>query len=111
MGWQRNRREQANTVAVGCHWLPIGAHGKEGVDGSSPSEGFAKCPLIASIHQGERTQVMPLSPRRDRARREARTDGEHDRDCSELEEEPRTVARRGEDHQLIASPSNPSSPL
>ena len=31
------------TVAVGCDRLPIGAHGKEGVDGSSPSEGFAKC--------------------------------------------------------------------
>ena len=27
-------------VAVGCHWLPVGAHGKEGVDGSSPSEGL-----------------------------------------------------------------------
>jgi hypothetical protein len=32
-------RKQAKTVAVGCHRLPIGAHGKEGVDGSSPSEG------------------------------------------------------------------------
>jgi len=25
--------------AAGCDHLPIGAHGKEGVDGSSPSEG------------------------------------------------------------------------
>ena len=36
---KRNRRNQAKTVAVGCDRLPIGAHGKEGVDGSSPSEG------------------------------------------------------------------------
>jgi hypothetical protein len=48
------------------------------------------------------------------ARREARTDREHDGDRSALEEEPRSVARRGEDHQLTdspSSPSNPSSPL
>jgi len=38
----RNRYKQAKTVAVGCDWLPKGAHGKEGVDGSSPSEGFEK---------------------------------------------------------------------
>jgi hypothetical protein len=31
---------QAKTVAVGCDRLPMAAHGKEGVDGSSPSEGF-----------------------------------------------------------------------
>lgn len=39
MGTPRKRRNQAKTVAVGCDQLPIGAHGKEGVDGSSPSEG------------------------------------------------------------------------
>jgi hypothetical protein len=39
----RDPQEQAKTVAVGCARLPIGAHGKEGVDGSSPSEGsFSK---------------------------------------------------------------------
>jgi hypothetical protein len=32
------------TVATGCHRLPFGSHGKEGVDGSSPSEGSAKSP-------------------------------------------------------------------
>ena len=41
--WQiesaRKAPKQAETVAMGCYWLPIGAHGKEGVDGSSPSEG------------------------------------------------------------------------
>jgi hypothetical protein len=36
--------EHAKTAAVGCDRSPIGAHGKEGVDGSSPSEGSAKAP-------------------------------------------------------------------
>jgi hypothetical protein len=31
--------EQAKTVAVGCDQSREAAHGKEGVDGSSPSEG------------------------------------------------------------------------
>jgi len=43
-GTARGRLKQAKTVAAGCDQLPIGAHGKEGVDGSSPSEGFAKAP-------------------------------------------------------------------
>src|SRR5207302_7598291 len=34
--------KQSKTVAVGCDQLRGGAHGKEGVDGSSPSEGSAK---------------------------------------------------------------------
>jgi hypothetical protein len=38
------RRKQAKTVAVGCDRLPREVHGKEGVDGSSPSEGSAKAP-------------------------------------------------------------------
>jgi hypothetical protein len=33
-------REQAKTVATGCHRLPEKFHGKEGVSGSSPEEGF-----------------------------------------------------------------------
>jgi hypothetical protein len=37
-------QEQAKTVAVGCDQLPETFHGKEGVDGSSPSEGFAEPP-------------------------------------------------------------------
>jgi hypothetical protein len=46
--WERQkRRNQAKTVAVGCDQLPIGAHGKEGVDGSSPSEGFTKGQVMA----------------------------------------------------------------
>ena len=35
----RKPQKQAKTVAVGCDRLPETFHGKEGVDGSSPSEG------------------------------------------------------------------------
>jgi hypothetical protein len=35
----RGTAKQAETVAVGCDRLREGADGKEGVDGSSPSEG------------------------------------------------------------------------
>jgi hypothetical protein len=42
--WQmerlRKRLKQAKTVAVGCDRLPETFHGKEGVDGSNPSEGL-----------------------------------------------------------------------
>src|SRR6266508_6371999 len=48
-GDARKRLGQAKTVAVGCDQLPIGAHGKEGVDGSSPSEGSAKAAEIAAF--------------------------------------------------------------
>jgi hypothetical protein len=41
-----NRTE---TAAVGCHRLPKAAHGKEGVDGSSPSEGFVKTPASETV--------------------------------------------------------------
>jgi hypothetical protein len=34
--------EQAKIVATGCYQLPKEFHGKEGVDGSSPSEGLRK---------------------------------------------------------------------
>ncbi len=34
--------KSSQTVALGCDQLPEPFHGKEGVDGSSPSEGFAK---------------------------------------------------------------------
>jgi hypothetical protein len=49
--WQmrlsQKRLKQAKTIAVGCDQLPKGAHGKEGVGGSSPSEGSAKAPHVA----------------------------------------------------------------
>src|SRR2546423_1330192 len=42
----RKPQKQAKTVAVGCDPLPETFHGKEGVDGSSPSEGSAKTQQI-----------------------------------------------------------------
>jgi hypothetical protein len=56
----RKRRKQAKTVAVGCDRLPSEVHGKEGVDGSSPSEGSAK----ALRSHGA---AIPMSDRLDRA--------------------------------------------
>jgi hypothetical protein len=51
--WQVARlskpQKQAKTVAVGCARLPFEAHGKEGVDGSSPSEGFAVQPASSAF--------------------------------------------------------------
>jgi len=51
--WQkrsaRKPRKQANSVAAGCRGLPETLHGKEGVNGSSPSEGFHKKPANGSF--------------------------------------------------------------
>jgi hypothetical protein len=44
MGLPRKRLEQAKTVAMGCDQLPGPQNGKEGVDGSSPSEGLKESP-------------------------------------------------------------------
>jgi hypothetical protein len=52
----RKRLEQAKTVATDCDQLPIGAHGKEGVDASSPSEGFSREAI-----PGDRNFVAPCS--------------------------------------------------
>jgi hypothetical protein len=38
----RNRFNKPDLFATGWHRLPPKSHGKKGVDGSSPSEGFAK---------------------------------------------------------------------
>jgi hypothetical protein len=43
------RLKSAETVATGCHRLPESFHGKEGVDGSSPSEGSAKSPELTFL--------------------------------------------------------------
>src|SRR5213593_4168086 len=42
IGLLPKRLKQARTVAAGCDQLPFGFHGKEGVDGSSPSEGLTE---------------------------------------------------------------------
>ncbi len=52
----RRRRKQAKSVATVCHQLPEKFHGKEGVDGSSPSEGFQKA-CTAAAYRAE-----PLAP-------------------------------------------------
>src|SRR6266516_4941085 len=49
IGWPQKPQKQAKTVAADCDRLPFGAHGKEGVDGSSPSEGSAKAPQIGAF--------------------------------------------------------------
>jgi hypothetical protein len=43
------RRNQAKTVTTGCDQLPWDLDGKEGVDGSSPSEGFSKALQIGTL--------------------------------------------------------------
>src|SRR6476661_9260151 len=43
----RKPRKNAKSVATDCDRLPETFHGKEGVDGSSPSEGFTKGQLMA----------------------------------------------------------------
>jgi hypothetical protein len=54
--WQmrtlQKRRKQAKTAAAGCHWLRPNLDGKEGVDGSSPSEGFTKGQQMAFFAAG-----------------------------------------------------------
>src|SRR5436190_11382724 len=42
-------QKQAKSFATGCHRLPETFHGKEGVDGSSPSEGSAKAPHVGAF--------------------------------------------------------------
>jgi hypothetical protein len=50
IGSESKPQEQAETVALGCDRLPMEVHGKEGVDGSSPSEGFTKTLQSGAFH-------------------------------------------------------------
>jgi hypothetical protein len=50
--------QASETVAVGCDRLPPRPHGKEGVDGSSPSEGSAKAPQIGAFSFDEDLQEL-----------------------------------------------------
>src|ERR671934_363320 len=43
IGRAQEPQTHAKTVAVGCHRLPKGAHGKEAVPGSSPGESLNTC--------------------------------------------------------------------
>ena len=75
--WQmerpRKRLQKAKTVAVGCDQLPEAFHGKEGVDGSSPSEGFAKVPahrhFTVACSSNTRTHFGHICGTRDAQRR------------------------------------------
>ena len=51
IGRPRKRQKQAKTVAVGFDQLPQNLDGKEGVDGSSPSEGFDEVPVSEQIDE------------------------------------------------------------
>src|SRR5829696_3192195 len=61
MARRQRRRNQAKTVAVGCDPLPESFHGKEGVDGSSPSEGSAKAPQNGVLCNPSRPTLPPLA--------------------------------------------------
>jgi hypothetical protein len=62
--WQmrraRKRRNQAKTVAMGCDQLPRPQNGKEGVDGSSPSEGFVKLLQVGSFSLGLTCRIVSV---------------------------------------------------
>jgi hypothetical protein len=55
--------KQAKSVAVGCDWLPRASNGKEGVDGSSPSEGSVHRHLLLSLQARRRRVVWRGSAR------------------------------------------------
>jgi hypothetical protein len=61
--WQierpRKRLKQAKTVADGCDQLPGPQNGKEGVDGSSPSEGFREVPASKSFSFPSKATFQP----------------------------------------------------
>jgi hypothetical protein len=66
--WQMARKEkrlkQAKTVATGCDQLPIGAHGTEGVGGSSPSEDLFKTVKSRDVTEprsGDGATLLPSS--------------------------------------------------
>jgi hypothetical protein len=75
MGGRPERLKQAKTVAVGCDRLPEPFHGKEGVDGSSPSEGFDEVPanrhFVVACSFNTRTHFRHICGTRDAVRRPA----------------------------------------
>src|SRR5258706_23371 len=67
MGRPRKPLKQADPQPVATHGKRFAAHGKEGVDGSSPPEGFIKGQQMAFLLPRRRTYVarasLNLSPR------------------------------------------------
>ena len=49
MAHPRKRLKQADRQPVATHGNRFAAHGKEGVSGSSPEEGFGKAPEIGAF--------------------------------------------------------------
>ena len=82
----QNRHKQAKIVAVGCDQLPRRAHGKEGVDGSSPSEagGSRRARSRRRIRRHPSSPASCLcAPPRPRPRAERRTrDPAHPRESA-----------------------------
>src|SRR6266508_518237 len=83
--YARKRGKQAKSVAVDCHRLPATFHGKEGVDGSSPSEGSAKAPQSGAFWYVFSRRGGPSGPvwsrlwsfRAEKSVRRARESGPH----------------------------------
>src|SRR5439155_8056881 len=75
IGESRKPQKEAKSVAIGCDRLP---DGKEGVDGSSPSEGFEKRPAKRTLRYPNRKRLgragtrglLLAFPRRSRVRTE-----------------------------------------
>src|SRR5205807_5844527 len=54
------RLNKPNLFPTGCHRLPSESHGKDGVDGSSPSEGFSEAPPPRrAVRHGSRLGTPP----------------------------------------------------
>jgi hypothetical protein len=54
--------QTSETAAVGCDRLPESFHGKEGVDGSSPSEGLAGSRMVPGVAGIRRRDVASETP-------------------------------------------------
>jgi hypothetical protein len=58
MGAPRKRPKQADQQPAATHGNGFGAHGKEGVNGSSPLEGFAKAPHAGAFSVQKDLQIL-----------------------------------------------------
>ena len=57
----RKRLKQAKTVADGCDQLPGPQNGKEGVDGSSPSEGLKYLQIDSFVVHPDGMQAVGMA--------------------------------------------------
>jgi hypothetical protein len=61
MGLARKRLKRADQQPVATHGNRFGAHGKEGVDGSSPSEGLKYLQLATSVAWLDTEEYFPTA--------------------------------------------------